>query len=509
MNIKKNIALLTAIFCTMQLTAQIMVLPLKVDTQNHASFSWLGKAFSYYLLSGLMLNGVPVIGHEESQLVLNRNQIRFPFDITKATAIALAGENQADRLLGGEILYSDKSSSQLAIKVFLIDVKGRQQKHLPMLKGNLKNIYQIQAELLKEVIKALTPEKTEIRFPELNLALPDYEKFIKSLLVSDAGKKLELLQSIQETNGHSDFLNMELAKIRLDKNDLAGSEAALKRVNSDSLFRDQKEFLSALINFAYGYVDVALNQFIRLQRQNIYAVATNNNLGAIYLQKGDHATAEKCLQYALYLKKDPEIFANMVILLQAMKQNSRAAEELNRALQLFPGDEKLQRQFFTFLAASENRDILAQAFRNLLPPLPQGEEAMSMQPLLKNPFQISPGLKIQVDGNSFFIEARNLFLENDFSGAMQKAEEAMEVNPFQNETHHLLAMLYLQRRSFPQAEIYAQSAIFLKEHLDNHLLLIKVYQAEKNGEKARAALARGLRKFPQSPELLELKKRGL
>ncbi len=509
MNMKKTIALLTAVCCASLLTAQIMVLPLQVDTQDHASFQWLGKALAYYLLSGLMLNGVPAIEHEEAQLVLNRNQVRFPFELTKATAITLAGENQANQLLGGEILYSSKSSSQIAIKVYLIDVRERQQKHLPMLKGNLKNIYQIQAELLREVLKVLAPEKSDIRFPDLNLALPDYEKFIKSLLVTDPGKKLDLLQSVREANGHSDFLNIELAKVRLEKNDLAGSEAALKRVRGDSLFRDQKEFLSALVNFASGYIDVALNQFIRLQRQNVYAMATNNNLGAIYLQKGDYATAEKCLQYALYLKKDPEIFSNLVILFQFMGQSNRAAEELNRALQLFPGDEKLLRLFSAFLAASDNRDTLAQAFRNLLPPLPQGVEAMSMQPLLKNPFQISPGAGVQADGNPFFIEARSLFLENDSSGAMQKAEEAMEVNPFQHETHHLLAMLFLQKQDYAQAEIYAESAIFLKETPGNFLLLTKIHQSGKNREKARQAMDRGLRKFPQNPELLELKKRGL
>ena len=91
---------------------------------------------------------------------------------------------------------------------------------------------------------------------------------------------------------------------------------------------------------------------------------------------------------------------------------------------------------------------------------------------------------------------------------MQKAEEAMEVNPFLNENHHLLALLYLQKQNYSQAEIYAQSALFLKENLDNFLLQIKIYQAWKDREKFRETLALALQKFPQSPELLELKGRG-
>jgi tetratricopeptide (TPR) repeat protein len=509
MKMKKSIAWLIGITWAAGIYAQIMVLPLKVDTQNNTSYQWLGKAFSFYLLSGLFLNELPVVDHEETQFVLNRNLIRFPFDITKATAMVLAKENQADRLLWGEILSNVISSSQVAIRVFLIDVKGRVQKHLPMLKGNLKNIYQIQEELLKEVIKVIAPEKTGIRFPELNMALPDYEKFIKSLLVVDAGKKLDLLLSINEQGKHSDFLNFELAKIYLEKNDFGNCESYLNRIAADSLFKDKKNFLLALVNFSNGNVDAALNQFIKLQRQNIYAVATNNNLGAIYLQKNDYPTAEKCLQYALYLKKDPEIYSNMIVLLKAMGQNSRALEELNQALQLFPEDEKLLKQFAVFLTASEDRDLLIQAFRNFLPPPPLSEEPLSIQPLLKNPFQIRSLPAASVDSNSFYIEARNLFLENDFSGAMQKAEEAMEVNPFANENHHLLALLYLQKQNYSQAEIYAQSALFLKENLDNFLLQIKIYQAWKDREKFRKTLARALQKFPQSAELLELNGRGL
>jgi tetratricopeptide (TPR) repeat protein len=259
-----------------------------------------------------------------------------------------------------------------------------------------------------------------------------------------------------------------------------------------------------------------LSQFIRLQRQNIYAVATNNNLGAMYLQKGDYPVAEKCLQYALYLKKDPEIFSNMVILLHSMGQDSRAAEELNRALQLFPHDERLLRQFAVFLDNGENRELLAQAFRNLLPTPPPGEEALkvpaavalSLQPVLKNPFQLRPLPALAIDSNSFHIEARNLFLENDFNGALQKAEEAMEVNPFLNENHHLLALLFLQKQNYAQAEVYAQSALFLKENPDNFLLKIKIYQAWKDKEKFRTTLALALSKFPQNPELLALKGRG-
>ena len=171
------------------------MLPLAVDIQNHASFQWLGKAVSFYLIAGLGQNGLPVSDEEEVQAVLNRNLVRFPFDITKATAMVLAGESGADRLLWGKILYSDKKSAQMQVQLFLIDIKERTQKQLPLVKGNFVDIYRLQEELLKarSVMAVAGGERREIVMPQLNLSLPEYEKFIKSLLLNDADKKLELL----------------------------------------------------------------------------------------------------------------------------------------------------------------------------------------------------------------------------------------------------------------------------------------------------------------------------
>jgi Flp pilus assembly protein TadD len=125
-----------------------------------------------------------------------------------------------------------------------------------------------------------------------------------------------------------------------------------------------------------------------------------------------------------------------------------------------------------------------------------------------NPFAIGTPAAEAAPGDPIYVEARNLFLENDFDGAMQKAEEAMEGNPFESENHHLLALLYLQKKQLAQAEIYAQSALFLAATLDNYLLQIKVSLAAKDKEKFRKTLALALQKFPQSPELLELSGRG-
>jgi len=501
---KQRVLAIVLLLLSARLTAKTMVLPLVVDTKNHASYQWLGKAVSFFLIAGLGQNGLPVSDEEEVQAVLNRSLVRFPFAITKATAMVLAAESQADQLLWGKILYSDRKSSQMQVQLFLIDLKGQAQKHLPLVKGNFAEIYRLQEELLRQVIRAITPAQREIAMPRLNLTLPEYEKFIKSLLLNDADKKLELLLPPSGQASRSDFVNFELAKAFLKKRDLDGCRSHLERVADSAYFSDKKEFLLALVDLSAGDDDAALNRFIRLQRQNVQPVPTHNNLGVIYIRKGNVAVAEKCLRYALYLQRDPGIQANLVMLLQAVGRIGEALQELTAALRQFPEDGRLQRLFAVFVAAAANKDELGRAFRNYVS-LPLPEEAIApVEPQTMNPYEVKTAREEAAPANLFYIEARNLFLENDFEGAMQKTEEAMESNPFEPENHHLLALLFLQKNRISEADVYTQSALFLAETLDNYLLQLKICQAAKDKEKFRQTLALALRKFPQSPELLQL-----
>jgi Flp pilus assembly protein TadD len=505
---KKKLPAIVLLLLAATLAAKTMVLPLAVDIQNHASFQWLGKAVSFFLIAGLGQNDLPVMGEEEIQDVLNRNLIRFPFGITKATAMVLAEESQADLLLWGKILKSDKKSAPMQVQLFLIDIRERTQKQLPLVKGNFIDIYRLQEELLRNVVRAIGGEERGIAMPQLNLALPEYEKFIKSLLLNDADKKLELLVPAAGNASRSDFVNFELAKVFLEKRDAARCRSYLQRVAESPFFRDGKDFLLAMADFSVGDADGALSRFIALQQRNVYPVPTHNNLGVIYFDKGSFSLAEKCLRYALFLRKDPGIQANLVLLLQAMGRSVPGLQELTEALKQFPEDARLRRLFVSFLAAADDKDELAQAFRNYAD-LPLAEEnAVPVEPLLMNPFAIGMPAAEAAPGNPIYIEARNLFLENDFEGAMQKVEEAMEGNPFEPENHHLLALLHLQKKEFAQAELYARSALFLAATLDNYLLQIKIHLAAKDREKFRKTLALALQKFPQSPELLELSGRG-
>ena len=505
---RRAAALLPLLALAAPALAGTLVLPPVVDTRDHASHQWLGKAVSFFLSAGLEHNGLPVFPEEEVQALLNRNLVRFPFDITKATAMALAAESGADTLVWGRVFSGEKRSAPLQVQLFLIDLGAARQRPLPPVKGSFVELFRLQEELLRLVVRAVAPGRQDAVMPQLGMALPEYERFVKSLLLGDAGKRLELLQPAAAKAGRSDFVQYALARASLDSGDPAACRAHLELVSDIPFFRDRKEFLAALAEHRAGDDDAALNRFIRLQQRNAFPVATHNDLGALYLLRGEFTLAEKCLRYALYLRRDPGILANLVLLLRAMGHGGAAQQELIEALRRFPEDDRLRRLFAGSLAAAENREALGQAFRDFVDlPLP-GENVPAVDPQFMDSAAGGPPGGGEAPANLAYIEARNLFLENDLEGAAQKAEEAMEANPFQAENHHLLALLALQRQETAEAGLLAQSALFLAESLDNFLLQLKVHQAAREREKFRATLERALLKFPQSPELLALGGRG-
>ncbi|MBN2344955.1 MAG: hypothetical protein JXO51_01100, partial [Candidatus Aminicenantes bacterium] len=446
----------------------------------------------------------PVCGEEEVQAVLERSLVRFPFAVTKATAMVLAGESRARRLLWGKILHSDKRTAPLQVQLVLIDLEAGRQRQLPLVKGSYVQLFKLQEELLRQAARAIAEGPREITLPALNLALPEYEAFIKSLLLSDAAKKLELLQAAEGRAERSDFIHFELAKVFLQKRDAAAGRSHLERVGDSPFFRAGKEFLLALADLYDGEMELSLNRFVRMQQQNAFPVATHNNLGVIYLRQERFPLAEKCLRYALYLRDDPAVLANLVLLLRDMGRSQAARLELSGALRRFPDDARLLEMFAFFLSEAENGAELAQAFRNTVPLPLTGEKALLPEPPLMNPFALEAWAAAAAPGNLDYIEARSLFLENDLDGAERRAEEAMESHPFEPGNHHLLALICLQKGQLALAERYAQSALFLAETLDNYLLQLRVLQAGNQRERFRATLALARRQFPDSPELHQL-----
>jgi tetratricopeptide (TPR) repeat protein len=501
---KTCILLLLGLALCRPVSSRSLVLPFHIDEAGQTAHRWLGKAFSFYLTAGLKLNNISVVSEEESQILLERHSIRFPFDITKATAITLARQNGIDSVALGTILFSEPASSPITVKISLIDVVSGRQQHLPLLRARSADVFKMQAELLRELLKALGCPADTVKLPELNLSLVNYERFIKGLLVSDPEKKAELLQPAAGSSGRSDFADFELAKVRLEQRQYAPARSLLEQIGDVPLFIHGKRFLLALTDWLDNRPEPALAQFDQLQRAGVFPVETGNNLGIIHMQLGDPDAARACFQAALTLRPSPEIFLNEVILLEKTGQRAQSRETLTRALALYPDDNGLLRLFSRCLSENENRGILENAFRSYVLTPPAKDNEPDPVPQLLNPFAMAMPPVDGSEAKTVFIEARSLFLEGDLESALSKVQQTLEINPFLAESHHLLSLIYLEKKQYPSAEMYGRSALFLQESAANYLLLIKVLKASAQNEIVPELLKKALEKFPDDRELREL-----
>lgn len=484
------------------LAGRTLVLPFRMETGGQTSSQWIGKAVSYYLISGLEENEIDTVSEDELQGLLNRNYLRFPYDFTKAYAIRIARQCSAKTLVWGEIRTSSPRG-KLQVTMECIDCEQFTFPELPPVSFRINDIYIMQGELLTMLVKTLDSKKDKVALPLLTMPLTDYEKVIKSLLVADPGKRNEILGSVSEQSRNSDLVNFLLGKNSIQKKSWEEAQKHLGRINDNLLFRNEKAFLLSYCDFHLNREDESLNGLIRLQRDNIYAVETNNNLGILYLRRKDYETAEKCFRYALYLKKDSRIYLNYIHLLQQAGKKEQAHALTVAGLGDFPDNETLMRVFVRNMLADPNREALYEVFKNYIPDVVLKEENFVLTPQMMTPFDGFGGPAAD-ESRMFHQDAMTLYREANYDGALEKVENALDINPFQASCHHLLSLVMMRKKQFLRAEMYACSALFLVDSAENNLLLAQVYDAIGDRERAGRVRREARKKFPDNKELQTL-----
>jgi uncharacterized protein HemY len=497
-----------------------LVIPFKVSPAAEKAHQWLGRAVSFYLISGLQANNLPVVPDHQGAAILEANHIMFPYHITKATVMEIAQQYRLDRLVWGEILLENHETepggkSLIQVRAFVIDLNESSQKYLPLIEGNINDLYKIEAELLTAVAKTLTPPEpagsagppgqtgqveVKLHYPQFHLDHRNYEIFIKSLLLEENKKKILLLEKAQKAlaGESSDFLNIELAKLYVDSGKWEEAEALLEKIPADNqnvspLVNREKLFLKGLAAVAKKNSADAINAFTTLQQDRQFAFAAHHNLGVIYFKRSDYRRAESHFRQALTQRSDPGTQWSLVHLLLARGDTRQAALQLKQALRLFPEDEKLVELFAYFLAQAENRELLFSLFQNYIPGLflPEGENqdqepalpAVSLR--LKNPFKLQ--LQKPYPDNP---EANDTLKDPEEGGegvdnSIERLQGLLEVNPFEPGYYRSLSLLYLKKKEYRQAELHGLALIFLEETKENYLLMAKIYKAMKNKKKAK------------------------
>ncbi|HNX96827.1 MAG TPA: hypothetical protein PKK12_04025 [Candidatus Aminicenantes bacterium] len=488
------------------LPAQVLVLPPQVESQSHSSYFWIGKAVSFYLISGLAQNDLAVVSEEDAMAILDRNRIRFPFDIAKATALQVARQGQAKKLLFGQVQADRKNPALLSVRLVLCDVERGDQRYLPVIKGNAADLYRILEELLRTVVRVLDPQRTRpVEFPALKLDLADYEKVVKSLLATDLSKKIEMLVGLAEAGKNSDFLFFELGKNYTLRKAYGEAEFYLTRIVSPSPLARRASFLLALGSAARGDRAAAIGRFTTLVQAGLFPFETHHNLGVLHLGSKEWSAAETHLRKALMWRRDADTSLSLLLLLLETDRRSELRRELGDALARFPGNEGLIRLFAHLVMVDEDQENLLAAFGEVIP----ASFFLKMRPDLplsyKNPFGGNPLPPIAPDTASLLADAQTDLIEGNLDEAQGKIEDSMDLNPYLAEGRAILARILDRRKNPAQAEIQAVAALFLEPSVDHYLLLLGLYRELKDPLAFARIRARALADFPQNQELLSQK----
>lgn len=458
-NLKKWLPLLLMICFATGLPAQCMVFPFQVDSLKKKNHQWLGLAISYYLTQGLELNSIETVSDSITQSLLNTYNIKFPYQISKASCIKLAMLAQAKTIVWGEVVASeDPQIPNVQIRTYIIAPETYSQKYLPLIKFYLKDFYTVKQELLNLVLNYFN--KKSNLYPDLKLDYHHYETFVKSFLISDMQKKISLLETLVAKRPDSDFLNFEISKAYSIVGNARKSQQHLDKITDSILFGPSKQFLKTIHLIDTGQSHQATEILHQLQNEKQFMPETQNNLGVIQARESHHSRACDHFHHSLQAKKDPQVYFNYIKCLMVQRKQSLALENLKIALFYYPDDENLIRLFSFFLSLEKKSAPLLIIFKKYIPNLNLIKELPDLPFILKNPFEL------QTYDNLYYLNDFDrivkLYGKGDTATALKNTQNLMEINPFIPRLHRFLAEIYEKQGDLTLSRQYSRSAIFLR-----------------------------------------------
>lgn len=500
---KTRILIILAIIFLLQTTLSFprtVVFPFKVNSSENKAHQWLGRGISLYLSYGLKVNHIDTFSDNEGRGLLKGLNIKFPYNVSKASIIRAAKLLRAERLVWGEITtLPGQGEEVLSIRTFLIDLRNLNQKYLPVIKDKTTNLFLIKKSILKDLVIYLAGTEKTPEIPELKFDLRNYEIFIKGLLIDDYDKKIEFLEKVRsELSKDPEMLLFELARVYFLKNDYTSAKKILGEIDTNSSFRGEKHFLSGVINYLTNNIDEALSDFSNVLDYGDCRHEALNNAALIYALNNEYTEAMDAIKRSVRLGMMAESFFNAVNISTLLKESETAWNFLMEGLLLYPSDEDLITLFFEIIEQSRYSNLIKPAFLKFLPGFPPEQETRKIFFKLINPFVLSE-LKYDMEfpnNNGEFI-----FIKGGEDESIDEIEKKLISNPFLPENHSKLASIFFKEGKLEQALNHGHAALYLLRNPDNFLTILKIIRKQGKRDELKDMLIEALKYFPDNGKL--------
>ncbi len=491
---------LLMIFSGAQLFSRTVVFPFKVNSSENKAHQWLGRSISLYLTYGFKINNIDTFSDNESRGLLKSLNIKFPYNVSKASIVTAAGIIRADKIIWGEITTLPGSTGEetVSIRTFLINTNNFNQHYLPVVKGELVNLFKIQESLLDKVLKFSKFDSTP-KFPKIKFNLRNYETFIKGLLIDDNDKKGVFLKSlISERGDNPGMLLFELARVYFLKNDYESAKKFLDEIDPKNPFIGEKYFLSGIINYLTNNFDDSFSDFSKVLECGECRYEALNNIALIYALKNEYEKALEAINESVKLGFMANSYLNAVNISILLKNNNSALRFLKEGLSIYPSDEDLITLFFHFIGMSPEKEYLKSVFSKYLPEFSPESGDRKMFFKLINPFVFSGNnynpVSPTTDKNSLNIGNSEEYDKDDI-------ERALIRNPFKYEGHFMMSILYYKKGNPEIGERYGKAALFIKKNPDNYLIVLKCLRRLGKRDELKKTLIEALKYFPDNEKI--------
>ena len=510
---------------------RILVMPFAVDVDPAApggagSALWLGEAAAVLVTDGLAARGLDVLARTERLAAFEQLNLPMSSALTRATMIRVGELVGASAVVFGHV----RLDAQLTVRARLIDLEAGAEGPAVVESSVLPNLFAA-FERVSDGLATAAGSPASPTSPESPAAAPQsqslegFENFVKGLVAATPAAQQRFLELAMVESPRDGRVLVELWRVYsvLGLHDKALQAASA--VPAESPLARQARFAVALSLIELGRLDGAARELTTLHGERPSA-AIANALGIVELRRagaaGAAAAARRFEDAVRLAPVSLDYLFNLGYAQARAGSASAALGSLREVVKLDAADADAH-VVMSALLSKAGRAAEAQRERELavwLGALPEAATALATVPdglerLPRAPetddgpraqaLREHPGQRDERATAAYHLErGRSPVEARRDRDAIAELRRAVYLDPYANEPHLLLGLVYQRGGRLDEAIDEFRVALWARETAEGQVALGTALLEAGDREAARAAATRALQIDPQSVEAREL-----
>jgi tetratricopeptide (TPR) repeat protein len=523
--------LLFVLLCSGQLQGSSVVRTALVfpfeNQSSRADLNWISESFAEVISTRLAQPDNYLLDRDERNAAYT--QLGIPID----TPLTLASEFKVAQTLGVDwaILGSFQvTDNRLEARAQFLDVRHLKLSPPLEVSGDLTDLVDVQTQiawrLLAEHDGSFTVGKEEdFRRRFHDIRLDAFENYIRGLLATEDTSRLHFFQESDRLDPSDHHAAFALGRFYFEQKDYANSALWLRKLGEPDPDYDESLFLRAVDEFFLGHEQTAEKEFESLWKE-LPLDEVANNLGVLEARRGRYAEALAYFERAYGSDpSDADFCFNRGVALWYEKRYQDAAESLRQAVHANEDDFEAHMLLSVILgrvgdAAAEKQELnwltehdVGIAAEHPIEVLPQprikknynGRAFRLLELTFHNALErrlanASP----QEHSSAHLALGKKFFEEKRYAEAEREISEAVSWAPADPQGHVLLAQTLEAEGKHQEAAAELQASLKLKDTVEAHLSLARVYLSLNQPALARSQGQAALDLDPRNREAEQL-----